>query len=171
MSFRFLTTAILCLALTGCILQSKEAVFLDEQGELMLGVYGNRFATYSLDGGVWKKEEGTISVTPENNHYVIAESTVAVVITFAAISGSWWAMQAQEAGKPVSYSLISAGKDELLLYPLNCGPLRLSGKFNAYISFDGEDCTVKAGADTGAMFKALAAEPGQSRMKLVPLPR
>ncbi len=167
---RFLAAAFLAFALTGCILESKEPLFSDEQGELILAPYGNRFATYSLDSGVWKKDEGAINVTPENKHYVMAEGKVAVAITFTAVADSWWVMQAHEAGKPASYSLVDARKGELLLYPLNCKPLRESGKFNGFMAFEGEDCVVRDGVDTAAMFTLLAGEPGPSRMKLVPLP-
>lgn len=170
MTTRFLAAIIVCLTLTGCILQSKTPLFTDEQGELILATYGRHFATYSLDGGSWKKDEGMIGLTPASKHYVMAEGKTTVAITFAAIADSWWVMQVQEAGKPVSYSLVDAQKGEIFLHPLNCGLLRKSGKFDGFITFEGEDCSVKDGADATAMFKSLAAEPRQPDMKLVPLP-
>jgi len=169
-AFRFLAAVFLCFALSGCILQSKEPLFSDAEGELLLAPYGGRFATYSLEGDNWERDEGTIGLIPTAKHYVITEGKTAVSITFAALSGSWFVMQAEETGKPASYTLVDAQKGELLLHPLNCEPLRKSGKHGDAITFDGEDCTIKPGADTAAMFKSLAAEMGPARMKLVPLP-
>ena len=169
-AFRFFAAVFLCLFLTGCILQSKEPLFSDAEGELLLTAYGSRFATYSLEGNSWKRDEGTIDLIPTSKHYVMAEGKTAVSITFAAISGSWFVMQAEETGKPASYTLVDAQKSELLLHPLNCEPLRKSGKHGDAVIFDGEDCTIKPGADTSAMFKSLAAEMGPAKVKLVPVP-
>jgi len=169
-AFRFFVAIFLCLALTGCILQSQEPLFSDEQGELVLASYGNQFATYSLEGDAWQRDEGTITFTPTGKRYVLTENKTSVAVTFAAVEGSWFVLQAEETGKPVSYTLLQAQKGELLLHPLNCEPLHKSGKYEGAITFDGEDCTIKPGADTAALFKSLAADRGPARMKLVPVP-
>lgn len=166
---RILAAVILCLALTGCILQSKEPLFTDAQGELMLAKYGSSFASYSLDNDNWKKDEETISFTSTNRHYVASDGKTDFTVTFAAIGGSWWVMQGQEAGKSANYYLADAQSGEIFLYPLACKQLQDSGKFGAFIDFKDDDCFVKDGVDAAAMFKSLAAEPRKPEMKLVPL--
>ena len=167
---RFLAAVFLCLALTGCILQSKEPLFTDSQGELMLAAYGSRFASYSLDNGIWKKDEETISFTPAGKHYSASDGKTDFTVTFAAIGGSWWAMQGQEKGKPANYYLADAQNGEIFFHPLACKQLQDSAKFGDFIYFKDDDCFVKNGVDTAAMFKSLAAERRQPGMKLVPLP-
>ncbi len=65
------------------------------------------------------------------------------------------------------YSLANVQKGEIFLYPLNCEPLRESRRFDEFISFENEDCTVKGGVDAKAMFKAIATKPGPSTIKLI----
>lgn len=170
MLIRILAAAFLFLTLTGCILQSRKPIFSDEQGELILAPYGSRFESYSIDGGNWKKDEETISFTPANRHYVASDGKSDFTVTFAAIGGTWWAMQGQEKGNPANYYLADTQKGEVFFYPLTCKQLQDTAKFGDFIEFKGDDCFVKDGADTAAMFKALAAEPRQPGLKLVPLP-
>ena len=167
---QFLIAVILCFGLSGCILQSEKPLFTDEQGELMLKAYGSRFASYSLDNGIWKKDEGTISFTPTGQHYTASDGKTDFSVTFAAIGGSWWAMQGQEAGKPPNYYLADTREGEVLFYPLACKELQGSAKFGAFIDFKDDDCFVKEGVDAMAMFKSLVAKPPPVGMKLVPLP-
>ncbi len=167
MPTRFFITAVFCLALTGCILQSEEPLFSDELGELILAQYGSRFASYSLDGGVWKRDDEDISFMPVKQHYVASDGKNSFDVTFAANAGSWWVMQVQEADKP-SYLLADVQDGELFLYPLSCLPLRERGKFGDVIEFKGDDCFVKDGVKTAAMFTALAAEFDDPSLKLVP---
>lgn len=146
MLIRLVTALLLGLALSGCILQSKEPLFSDEHGQLVLASYGTRFATYSLEGDVWERDEGAIILTPAANHYILSENRTSVAVTFAAIGGAWFVMQAEETGKPASYTLLEKQEGELLLHPLNCEPLGKSGKHKDAIAFEGEDCTIKPGA-------------------------
>ncbi len=167
---RCIAAIFLCLALSGCILQSKEPLFSDEQGELILETYGNRFATYSLEGNNWKKDDETISFAPVDKHYVMSIGNDKLIVTFAAIDVSWWAIQGQEEGKSFNYYLADAQNGEVLLYPLACTELQDAAKFGNFIDFKDSDCFVKNSVDAAAMFKALAAEPRQAKMKLVPVP-
>ncbi|MGH6906883.1 MAG: hypothetical protein ACREDX_03390 [Aestuariivirga sp.] len=136
----------------------------------MLASLGSRFASYSWDNGNWKEDKETIGFTAEGRHYVVSDDRSRFTITFAAIATSWWAMQAEEKGKSITYSLIEAKDGALLLYPLSCKPLHESGKFEDFIAFNDDDCFVKDGVDKLQMFKALATQPGQPNMKLVLLP-
>lgn len=172
---QFLVAAVSCLALSGCILQSKEPLFTDEQGELMLAKYGSRFASYSLDNGNWKKDEETISFTPVNEHYVASIGDDKLTVTFVGLSQSWWAVQGQEEGKPFNYYLAYARSEGIFLYPLGCKELQDAAKFGSFIDFKDGDCTVKDGvvkdgALALAMMFKLSKEPGEPEKKLVPLP-
>jgi hypothetical protein len=167
---QFFGAVILCLSLRGCILQSRVPLFTDEQGELMLKDYGGRFASYSLDDGIWKKDAETISFTATNKHYIASDGKTDFSVTFAAIEGSWWAMQGQEAGKLANYYLADARKGEIFFYPLACKQLQDSAKFGNFIDFRGDDCFVKEGVDAMTMFKSLATAPPPAGMKLVPVP-
>jgi hypothetical protein len=167
---QLLAAAVLCFCLSGCILQSKEPLFTDEQAELALKDYGNRFASYSRDGGIWKKDAETISFTAINKHYTASDGKTDFIVTFVPIGASWWAMQGQEAGKPPNYYLADAREEEVLFYPLACKELRNAGIFGDFIDFKDDDCFIKDGVDAIAMFKSFTAAPPPVGMKLVPLP-
>ena len=169
MPFRPFAALLLFLALTGCVLQSAVPVFSASDGEPLLKDYGLHFASYSLDKGVWVKEADTIDFTARARHYEATTGDSAMDVTFANIGGSWWAMQAVEKDKGAVYALIEVKGGELFVHPVACKPLLQSAKFGDFIAFKNDDCFVKDGIDAMAMFRALAADPGISDMKLVPV--
>ena len=78
-------------------------------------------------------------------------------------------MQSQEPGKPAAYSLADIRDAEVMIHPIACKPLRESGRFAAAIDFEDDDCFIRDGADSAAMFRTLAAEAGKPTLRLVPL--
>ncbi len=170
MLIRILTAVFLCLSLSGCVLESKKPIFAEADGKLLLASYGTRFASYSLTGGNWSKEEETLSFIAEGQHYVASDGKVKIDVNFVNVSGNWWVVQVQESGKPANYAMAEAQNDEIFIYPLACKTMREQGGFERFVDFKDDDCIVREGADTAAMFAALVAKPATADMKLVPLP-
>lgn len=166
MPTRLFAVLVICLTLSGCILQSREPIFSSTDGEPLLDGYGTRFASYSLKNESWEKEKDTVGFTAKGKHYEFRDEKSVMEITFAKVSGSWWVMQAEEAGNPVYYSLVEAEPEALYVYPVDCKALREAGKLGSFVEFRDDDCFVKDGVDTAAMFAALAADPGPPTMKL-----
>jgi hypothetical protein len=164
--FRTFIVGVLALALSGCILQSKSPLFTDAQAELALANYGN-LATYEKSGNDWKKSTDQISFTPQGKHYIAKADKSELEISFVPIAGNWWVLQAVEAAKPAIYVLVDAEAKELLFYPIACKDLKEFGKLAGAIEFVDSDCFVKPGADYKALFKSLAATPGEASTKLV----
>ena len=115
---RFFAAVILCLSVSGCVLQSKKPIFAEADGKLLLASYGTRFASYTLTGGNWSKEEETLSFIAEGQHYVASDGKVEIDVNFVKISGYWWVVQIQENGKPANYALAEAQNGEIFIYPL-----------------------------------------------------
>ena len=151
-------------------MQSEQPIFTDADSRLLLASYGARFASYTSTGGNWSKEEETLSFTAEGHHYVASDGKVKIDVNFVNISGDWWVVQVQEGGKPPNYALAEAQNGGIFIYPLACKAMREQGGFERFVVSKDDDCTVRQGADTAAMFASLAAEPGTADMKLVPLP-
>ena len=167
---RLFAAVVLCLSLSGCVLQSEQPIFSDADSKLLLASYGTRFASYTLAGGNWSKEEEILSFSAEGQHYVATDGKVKIDVNFVNISGDWWVVQVQEGGKPPNYALAEAQNGGIFIYPLACKAMREQGGFERFVNFKNDDCIVREGADTAAMFAALVAEPGTADMKLVPLP-
>lgn len=168
MLMRFVTLLMCATLLGGCVLESKTPIISTDAGEALLDRYGLKFVSYGLKGGGWKKDNETFEFVPKGHHYEVSSGGDTLDIAFAKLDGSWWILQAQELGKQATYSLVDAQKAELFLYPLACKPLRDAGTFDAFIAFKDDDCLIRDGADTTAMFKAFAADPGPQTVKMVP---
>jgi hypothetical protein len=165
---RILTAFLLSLLLSACVLQSEVPIITAAEGEPLLKDYGLHFGSYSLENGVWKKEQDTITFTIEGKHYTAKTGDSSLDIAFQNISGAWWMMQAVEKDKGATYLLVEAKPSELLVYPVSCSALDKAGKFGDSVEFKGDDCFVKTGADAKALFNAVLTMPGPSEMKLVP---
>lgn len=166
---RAVFVVILGFMLSGCILQAKAPLFADADAQLLLAKYGT-LTTYEKSGSDWKKSSDQISFTAQANHYLAKADKSELEISFVPVDGNWWALQAVEAGKPSIYVLVDAETRELLFYPIACKGLKDSGKFVGDIEFVDSDCFVKPGADYRALFKFLAATPGEATTKLVSEP-
>lgn len=167
---RLSAAILICLALTGCILQSKAPLFSDADGEMILAGMGTDFTPYSFSNGQWTKEDDIIRFTPAGGHYVATDGKSSIDITFSKLSGGFYVLQAVEKDKPTVYGLVELGKGEIVFHPLTCTALRETGSFASYVTFKDDDCMVKDDADTGAMFAAMAADPVPSPSKLVAIP-
>jgi hypothetical protein len=170
MLLRVIAVLGMCLALAGCILQSKEPLFAETEGELLLAGYGSRFAAWSREDGAWRDDEETVTFVPAGRHYAASEGKDRFDVIFVRLAPALFAMQAAEPGEPTSYLIAEARPGELLVHALECKALRQSGKFDAFIAFAGNDCLVRDGIDARAMFVAIAAQLGEATAKLVPLP-
>lgn len=167
--FTRLAALLICAAvLGGCVLESKTPIIATDAGEALLDGYGLSFVSYGLRDGEWRKDNETFQFVPKGHHYEVSSGGDTMDIAFAKLDGSWWVMQAQEPGKQATYVLVDARKAELFLYALACKPLKDAGKYDSYIAFKDDDCVVKDGADTTALFKAIAADPGPQTAKIVP---
>jgi hypothetical protein len=166
---RLAVVAFLSVLLSGCILQSREPLFDDADGSLLLKDYGTRFASYTFTGAEWKKEDDTITFTAEQHHYIAGDGKSEVPVTFVQLGGDWWVMQGVEVGKPTAYLLAQARMGEVLFYPLTCKSLQEAGGFEDTVSFEGDDCFIRDGTDVLALFATLAASPGKPSTKLVPI--
>ena len=165
---RIIVTSLLALVLTGCVLQSKTPLIAANAGEALLDSYGLTFVSYGLSNGKWKKDNDVLTFTPDGQHYKITGGKDTLDVAFKKLDGNWWLLQAEETGKQPVYSLVDAQKDELFLYPMACKSLKDAGAYEAWVEFKGDDCTIKEGADTAALFKAFAADPGPQTTRIVP---
>lgn len=165
---RIIVISLFVLALGGCVLQSKTPFIAADAGEALLDSYGLKFVSYGLSKGNWKRDNETFIFVPEGRHYRITAGKDSLDIAFKKLEGNWWILQAEEAGKQPVYSLVDAQKAELFLYPMACKPLKDAGTYDAWIEFKGDDCIIKDGVDTAALFKAFAADPGPQTSKIVP---
>ena len=166
--FRMIFLGLLAFGLTGCNLESKKPLFVEEEAKLLLADYPN-LAAYERDEGGWKKNADPLNFTPEASHYLVKSGTSEMSISFVPIEGPWWVLQAAETAT-TSYVLIKAEPKELLVYSLECKILKESGKFGNDIEFKDSDCFVKEGADKMALFKALIGNASELSSKLVSEP-
>ena len=166
--FRMIFLGLLAFGLTGCNLESKKPLFVEEEAKLLLADYPN-LAAYERDEGGWKKNADPLNFTPEASHYLVKSGTSEMLISFVPIEGPWWVLQAAETAT-TSYVLIKAESKELLVYSLECKILKESGKFGNDIEFKDSDCFVKEGADKTALFKALIGNASEPSSKLASEP-
>jgi hypothetical protein len=167
--FRAFFVGILGVALSGCILQSKLPLFGDAQAKMLLAKYANLMA-YEKSGQDWIKSKDQIVFSVQARHYLAKADKSEMVVRFVPITNDWWVLQAVETDEPASYVLVEAQANELLLYPITCKALQISGNFDKYVKFVDTDCFIKFGADYKALFKLLSESPGESTTKLVSEP-
>jgi hypothetical protein len=105
MPMRIAVLAILVLALAGCVLQSPEPVFGEEQSRLVLGEAPVTVKSYGWEDGAWIEEREQLELTVEGRHYVAKEDDSTAGLAFIPLSGGWYAVQATEPGKPTNYTL------------------------------------------------------------------
>ena len=152
--------------LGACVLQSETPLVSESQGVLALAGLGPAFDSYSQHNATWDKDDETITLTAEGQHYVVSDGKDKLIATFATIAGDAFVMQAQEQDKPAAYVLATRDGATLLLAPISCSALKEAASFDALVRFDGDDCFAKPGADAAALFKAAAQLKLQPTMKL-----
>lgn len=157
------------LTLTGCVLQSAKALIPADAGELVLAGIGSRFATYSLHGGQWQKEDDTITFTANGRQYAASDGKTTVSVTFKVLPGGRWLMQGEEPGKPFAYMLLERDGKDIYLLPLACTAMQAAGTFAALVEFQKDDCYAKDGVDAAALFAAAAGLPVERVSKMVAL--
>ena len=167
--FRAFFAGVLAVALSGCVLQSRLPLFGDAQAKRLLAEYPNLVA-YEKSGQDWVKSKEQFVISASGPRYTTTVDKTELVIRFVPITGTWWVLQAVEAGKPASYVLVDAQASELLLYPITCKALEASGNFTKLVKFAGTDCFIKFGADYKALFTGLSEAPGEATTKLVSEP-
>lgn len=162
-----LSLAFVAAMLGGCVLESDTPLIPEEQAELLLGSQPVQFAMYEMRDGNWHKEEGSFTFTPEGNHYRATDGKSETMFSFKTTVNKRWAVQGSEGGKSVSYVIAEQVGTEIFLLPLDCKSLHEAKTFEALVDFVGDDCTVKPGADAGAVFAAAAQLPFPHEMKMV----
>ena len=167
--FRAIFVGVLSVALSGCILQSRLPLFGDAQAKRLLAEYPSLVA-YEKSGEDWVKSKEQFVIATSGRRYTTTVDKTELVIRFVPVTGTWWVLQAEEAGKPASYVLVDAQASELLLYPITCKALEASGNFTKLVKFAGSDCFIKFGADFKALFTTLSEAPGEATTKLVSEP-
>jgi hypothetical protein len=158
------------LGLAGCVLQSHQPLFSENDGVSLPKALGTHFVMENFDDGAWAKEEGSITLKAIGHHYVATDEAKKdeIAALFVPLDKNWWVMQAQEKDKPSVYILAQAEGNALLLTPLTCEDLKLKPAAAAEISFEGDDCYLKGGQGVD-YFKALmtTAKPAQMRLSKI----
>jgi len=169
MPMRIAVLAILVLALAGCVLQSPEPVFSEEQSRLVLGADAVTMRSYSWKDGAWSEDKERIALIVEGRHYVAKEDGDTAGLAFIPISGGWYAVQATEQGKPTNYTLATVEDGAAVFHLLECADLKKRAELAAYIEYQRDDCFIKDGADAMALFGELIKQPGEPSAKLEPV--
>ncbi len=166
---RFAVLAVLVLTLAGCVLQSQEPVFSDEQSSLVLGPSAVTMKSYSWKDGEWTEDQERLALTVEGRHYVAKEDDSTAGLAFIALSGDWFAVQATEAAKPTNYTLATVKDGVAVFHLLECVDLKKRAGLEAYIDYRGDDCFIKEGIAAMALFGELVKQPGEPSAKIEPV--
>jgi hypothetical protein len=162
---RLAVLAAAALLLGGCVLQSREPLYADNQLELALGKVGGTTETASLRDGTWVIDNERAVIAVEGRHYVVRGKTD-VTLHFAKLKGSWFVVQGRENNGPAAY-LLAEVKDRVAeVRPLLCKTLAKNHAVEDSIAFIGEDCSVKTGVDAKKLFTSLAKKPGDPVFRL-----
>jgi hypothetical protein len=140
--FRAAVFVFIASLLSGCILQSKMAIFAEQNGALILGNKKVKIANYELSSLAWKKGDTTAIFEPVSHHYRVFNGKSYATAEFIAISGGNYVLQFDEGKGVFVYVLARPNKNEVYLYPLTCDYLKkqqISG-----IQFKKDDCIVDA---------------------------
>ncbi len=166
MLLRFLTVLLSVFTLAGCVLQSEEPLFKDDDGVAALQHLGLTFATHNLVDGKWQQEKDGITFTRKGKHYEALTDGDMVSVTFVALENSTWVMQVDEPDKPSAYLLARQDGDALLLQTLLCEDLKSNAAAAKRLRFAGDDCFAPNDFSL-AEFKALEKSAAPAKMKLV----
>lgn len=169
MPMRIAVLAILVLALAGCVLQSPEPVFGEEQSRLVLGTAPVTMKSFGWKDGAWSEERERLALTVEGSHYVAKEDDDTAGLAFIPLSGGWYAVQATESGKPTNYTLATIEGGGAVFYLLECAELKKRVELAAYIDYQRDDCFIKDGADAMALFGELIKQPGEPSARIEPV--
>jgi len=169
MPARIAVLAVMVLALAGCVLQSPEPVFSDEQSSLALGASPVTMKSYSWRDGEWTEDKERLTLTVEGRHYVAKDDNSAAGLAFIPLSGGWYAVQATEAAKPTNYTLATVKDGIAEFHLLECASLKKRPELEIYISYSGDDCSIKEGANAMDLFSELIKEPGEPSAKIEPV--
>ena len=169
MLMRIVVLAALILTLAGCVLQSREPVFSDEQSSLALGASAVTMKSYSWKDGEWTEDKERLALTVEGRHYVAKEDGDTAGLAFIALSGGWFAVQATEAAKPTNYTLATVKDGVAVFHLLECADLKKRAELEAYISYQRDDCFIKDAANAMALFGELVKQPGEPSAKIEPV--
>jgi hypothetical protein len=159
----------LVLLLAGCVLQSKEPVFGDEQSSLVFGAAPVTMKSYSWKDGGWIEEKENLVLTVEGRHYVAKEDGDTAGLAFIPLSGGWFAVQATEAAKPTNYTLATVKDGVAVFHLLECADLKKRAELAAYIDYQRDDCFIKDAANAMALFGELVKQPGEPSAKIEPV--
>jgi hypothetical protein len=168
MQMRYAVLAVLILTLAGCVLQSKEPVFSDEQASLVFGAVPVTMRSYSWKDGGWVEEKENLALTVEGRHYVAKEDGDTAGLAFIPLSGGWFAVQATEEGKAVNYTLATVKDGAAVFHLLECDALKKRAGLEAYVSYQRDDCFIKEGVAAMALFGELIKQPGEPSAKIEP---
>jgi len=166
---RLAVLTVVVLALAGCVLQSREPVFGDEQARLVLGASAVTVKSYSWKDGEWTEDKERLALTVEGRHYVAKDDDSTAGLAFIPLTGGWYAVQATEAGKPANYTLATVKDGAAIFHLLECEELKKRSELAAYIDYQRDDCLIKEGVNAMALFGELVKQPGEPSAKIEPV--
>jgi hypothetical protein len=169
MMMRIAVLAALVFALSGCVLQSPEPVFSEDQSRLVLGADAVTMKSYSWKDGAWTEDKERLALTVEGRHYVAKEGDDTAGLAFIPLSGGWYAVQATEQGKSTNYTLATVEGGGAVFHLLECAELKKRAELAAYIDYQRDDCFIKDGANAMALFGELIKQPGEPSAKIEPV--
>lgn len=158
-----LSSLLLPLLLSGCVLQSDKPLFTETDGVAALEPLGTELVSYSRNEGDWKREDDPVTLVLADHHYVDATKPTEAQFLFVALGGEAYVMEAKEEGKPAVYALARRDGKAMLVYPLMCDVLKKDAV--PHVRFQGDDCFTEQGFGV-AEFKNLLARAGEARIKL-----
>lgn len=165
------------LTLAGCVLDSKEPLFKDSDGELALGKGPVSFTGWTLEKDGWQQDSSGAKMTvtaighsydvmvPEGEGKAPSHGTA----TFVKLDGSHYVVQVVDPdSKTTSYAVASIDKDEVYLGLLACTDLEKAAVTGGHIDFEKYSCHARDVSDARVFFGSIQALAKQE-MKLVPV--
>lgn len=154
------------LMLSGCVLQSRVALYSDAAGELVLGQASGAAVISSWRDGTWVEENDTATITVKGQHYVAASESTVIDLAFVKLRDDWYVLQAVEKDKPAVYMLAKIKDRTADVTPLACSDLKKDASLTQQISYEGDDCFILPGLHKEHVFFTLLKHPGKATSRI-----
>jgi hypothetical protein len=164
--------ALVCAAalLCGCVLQSRVALYGDADAKLVLGESDGTARTSSRKDGKWLVDDEGVNIKVVGRHYTASAKNSVVNLHFVPLDGSWFTLQATEAGKPAVYMLAEVKSRIADIRPISCSELKNQARLANWIAHEGDDCFIMPGAPATEIFATLLTMPGETTTRIELLP-
>lgn len=154
------------LMLSGCVLQSRVALYSDAAGELVLGQASGAAVISNWRDGTWVEENDTATITVKGQHYVAASESTVIDLAFVKLRDDWYVLQAVEKDKSAVYMLAKIKDRTADVTPLACSDLKKDASLTQQISYEGDDCFIRPGLHMDNLFFKLLEHPGEATSRL-----